>query len=114
LRRTRSRHRVSGGELPGVFQQVLQDRADEATIRLDPDGLPDSEPDAAARVAALEFLGDPGGLGTEIDGVQVHLGSRYTRKAQQVVDKGRHLLAGFDDSPGVVPAFVVEDVLVVF
>jgi hypothetical protein len=38
------------GELPGVFEQVLQHGADKAAVRGDPDAVRDDETDLAARV----------------------------------------------------------------
>ena len=43
-------------------------------IGQDLDRVLDGEADAAARVRALEFRGDPGGLGAEIDGAELYLG----------------------------------------
>src|ERR1039457_3064589 len=72
----------AGGEFPGIAQQVLQYGADKRAVRPGPDWVLDDEADAAARSLALEFLGNAGGLGAEIDGLGVKLGPRDARKIQ--------------------------------
>src|ERR1700722_13206207 len=57
---------VGSGELPGVLQQVLQDGADEREVGLRAGRLR-GEGDPAARLAALERGGYPGGFGPQID-----------------------------------------------
>ena len=74
-----------------------------------PDGPLDGEVDAAVRRVALEFLGDPGDLGAEIDLLRVYLGPRDAGKLQQVVDKRRLPLAGGLDPLSVAPVLPRRD-----
>src|ERR1700722_14108715 len=99
-----------GSELPGVSYQVLQDRADELGISPDPDQGLDSEADAPVRLLALQLPGDVVGLGTEVDGLEVHDGSRGAGKIQEVRDERRYLAAGGGDPLGVAPAVLAESV----
>ena len=94
----------AGREFPGVIQQVLQDRADEARICQRPGWLLDGEADAAVRALALEFPGDAGHFGTEINRPQADPGPRDAGQLQQVVEKLGHVLAGGLDPPGVTAA----------
>ena len=68
-----------GGELPGVFDQVLQHGADETAIRGHPDAVLDGEADPAAGFTGLQFAGDGGDLRAEIDRSEVHARLRDTR-----------------------------------
>src|ERR1700722_7093963 len=79
------------GELPGVAQQVLQDRADEPTVGLRQRWTPDDEIDVAVRLVALEFLGDQCGLRAEIHRSEVQFGPCDAGEVQQVIDECRHL-----------------------
>ena len=69
---------------------------------------------AAVRIGTLEFRGDLGGLGTEIDRAEVHLGPGKARKTQQIVDERRHMFAGGDDSLRIAPAILAENLAVIF
>lgn len=67
-----------------------------------------------AGVAALKVIGDAGGLGAEIHGLQVYLGSRYPGQVQEVVNEAAHPLAGRRDACRVATPGLVETVAVLF
>jgi hypothetical protein len=104
----------AGRELPRVAQQVVHYHANEGTVGPYRDGTLDSEADVPFRINTLEFRGDLGGLGTEIDRAEVHLGPGEARKTQQVVDERRHMFRGGDDSLRVAPAILAENGAVIF
>ena len=101
-----------GGELPGVLDQVLKHGPDENTVRGHPDILLDGEADPAAGITGPQALRDRGDLRAEIDGFKVHVGVRYLRQAQQVIDDRAHPLARRLDSPGVAAAGFAENLAV--
>ena len=102
------------GVLPGVLDQIPQDDADESGFCPDLDRALDNEADVAVWLLVLEFPGDVVGLGAEVDGLQVHGGSRGLGECQQVLDEDGHLLAGGGDLLGVAPALLAESVRVLF
>src|SRR5450755_4433346 len=63
----------AGRELPRVAQQVVHHHANEGTVGLYLDRMLDSEAGVPSRIFIGEFRGDLGGLGAEIDRVEVHL-----------------------------------------
>src|ERR1700729_3283761 len=85
---------ASGGELPGVLDQVLQHGADQGAVRGVPDAVPDGEADDAARLAVVQFGADGGDLGGQVDQPQVHVGARDLGQLQQVIDERAHPLGG--------------------
>jgi hypothetical protein len=102
------------GELPGVPDQVLQDRADESWICFDLDWTLDNELDVSSWFLALEVAGDVIDLGTEVDGLEVHVGSRELGEAEHILDERGHLLADGRDSLGIATAIPAEVVRVLF
>ena len=104
----------AGRELPRVAQQVVHHHAHEGTVGLYLDWTLDGEAGVPSRIVTLEFRGDLRGLGAEIDRAEIHVCPGQARKAQQIVDERRHMLAGGDDSPGVAPAILAENVAVLF
>src|SRR5580698_2104384 len=93
-----------GGELPGILDQVLEQGADETTVRGRPDAALDGEADLAAGLAGSQFTGDRNYLPAEIDRYQVQVGARHLRQAQQIVDDGSHPHARRLDPCGVAAA----------
>src|SRR3984957_844570 len=77
---------ASGGELPGVVQQVLQYRADKRRVCGCPGRLLDGEAHMTVRSLALKFRSDLGGLRPQVEYLEVNLGSRNAREVEQVVD----------------------------
>jgi circadian clock protein KaiC len=65
------------GELPGVLDQVVENGADENTIRGGPDAVLDGEADPAAGITGSQAVGDRADLRAEIDRHQVQVGARY-------------------------------------
>ena len=86
----------------------MQDRADPLPVGQGPDGLLDGEAGTAVRFAALEFCGDAGGLGAQIDCLEVNSGPGEAGEVQEGVDELRHLLAGGLDLLGVASARLAE------
>ena len=101
------------GELPGVVQQVVQYFADKVGVGHGTGGLLDREADAAARVLALEFGGDGGCLGTEIDRLEIDRCPGDARQVQQVVENVSHVLAGGLDPLSVGAAILTEGIGVI-
>src|SRR5580693_10642828 len=77
---------ASGGELPGVVQQVLQYRADKRRVCRGQGRLFDGEPHMTVRFLALEFRSDVGDLCTSVEYLEANLGSRNAREVEEVVD----------------------------
>src|SRR5580698_8118759 len=71
---------ASGGELPGVLQQVLQYRADKRRVCRGQGRLLDGEAHLTVRSLALEFRGDVGDLYPQVDYLGANLGSRNARE----------------------------------
>ena len=102
-----------GGELPGVFEQVLQHGADQAAVRHHPDAVLDGEAHRAAGALGLKLTGDDRGLGAQIDRLPVHAGPRDPRQEQQVIDERGHPLTRRLDAAGVAAAGLIQPVTVV-
>src|SRR5580658_145537 len=64
------------GELPGVLDQILQDRADKRGICSDLGQALDSEVDVSVGLLTPELPGNIVDLGAEVDGLEVHSSSR--------------------------------------
>ena len=105
-----SRVLASGGELPGVVQQVLQHRADKRRVRCGQGRLLDGEAHMTVRSLALEFRSDIGDLCPQVDYLGMTLGSRNAGEVEQVVDELRHALAGGLDELGVAEGGLAEAV----
>ena len=74
----------------------------------------DDEADVPAWLLALELPGDVVDLSAEVDGLEIHGGSRSAGENQQILDEHGHLLGGVGDFPGVVPAVLAETVRALF
>jgi hypothetical protein len=101
-------------ELPGVLDQIPQQRPDESGICLDLDHGLDEEADIPAWLLTLELPRDVVDLGAEVDGLQFHGGARGLGENHQVLDEHGYLLAGGGDPLGVAPALLAENVGVLF
>ena len=77
---------ASGGELPGVVQQVLQYRADKHRVCRCQSRLLDGEAHMTVRSLALEFRSDVGDLCPQVEYLEANLGSRNAREVEEVVD----------------------------
>src|SRR5450755_653524 len=65
---------AAGGELPGVFEQVVQHGPDQGAVRDGPDAFLHGHPNLTAGVAGAEPVADGGDLGAEVDVLEAHLG----------------------------------------
>ena len=103
---------------PAVNFQALSSRLCStsrmrSTVGQRPGWLLDGEADVAARVLALEFGGDGGRLGTEIDLLEADLCPGDAGQVQQVVENVSHVLAGGLDPLGVAAAVLAEGIGVI-